>query len=88
MSGESIRFDDPVQAEASAETTEALARLDQLLRRALLALGRAGESDCACRLAAEAWSVLRRGRPGDAERYTALLHRLTAAQHRQRRYPT
>ena len=76
------------QRDASAEISEALLRLDGLLRRALIALGRAGEADCACRLAAEAWSALRRDRAEEAERYTALLHRLTAAEHIQRRHPT
>ena len=77
-----------LQAEASAGMPESLARLDGLLRRALIALGHAGERDCACRLAAEAWSVLRRDRLGEAERYTALLHHLTAAKHLQRRHST
>ncbi|MGH7089076.1 MAG: hypothetical protein ACREFQ_09270, partial [Stellaceae bacterium] len=60
---------------------ELLGRLDTLLRRALIALAKAGESDGACRLAAEAWSALRHERPHEAERYTGLLHRLTATEH-------
>jgi hypothetical protein len=88
MPDKSIHRGPALQAESSAEMPEALARLDGLLRRALIALGHVGESDCACRLAAEAWSVLRRDRPGEAERYTALLHRLTATKHAQRRHPT
>jgi hypothetical protein len=70
---------------ASAQSAEALAKLDDLLRKALLALGSAGQTDLACRLAAEAWNLLRREMPREAERYSGLLHRLTATKHRQGR---
>jgi hypothetical protein len=69
-----------MRPDAAAEPLEAL-RLDGLLRQALIALGQAGEQDHACRLAAEAWSLLRHDLPHEAERYTGLLHRLTATRH-------
>lgn len=69
-----------MRPDAAAEPPEAL-RLDGLLRRALIALGQAGEQDHACRLAAEAWSLLRHDLPREAERYTGLLHRLTVTKH-------
>lgn len=71
----------PVQTGAADEPSEMLRSLDGLLRRALIALGEAGERDHACRLAAEAWSLLRHDLPREAERYTGLLHRLTATRH-------
>lgn len=66
---------------------ERLMKLDALLRHALLALGAAGQTDLACRIAAAAWSLLRQEMPRDAERYTGLLHRLTATKHPPRRPP-
>jgi hypothetical protein len=72
-----------METDATAEPTAILGRLDGLLRRALIALSEAGETDRACRLAAEAWSVLRHDLPREAERYTGLLHRLTATHHRR-----
>jgi hypothetical protein len=69
----------------AAAPSDLVGKLDGLLRRALIVLGEAGEADCACRLAAEAWSVLRHDLPREAERYTGLLHRLTATRHPHRR---
>jgi hypothetical protein len=59
-------------------------KLDAVLRRALLALGATGETDRACRLAAEAWSILRHEMPRQAELHNALLHRLTTMNHRRK----
>ncbi len=70
---------------AQACAAEHLAGLDELLREALLALGAAGQSDLACRIAAAAWSLLRREMPHAAQRYNGLLHRLTATPHQQRK---
>jgi len=51
--------------------------LTRLLVQALLALGRAGAADEACRIAARGWSLLRHQHPREAERMTAALHTLT-----------
>jgi hypothetical protein len=41
------------------------------------ALGEKGEIDLACRIAAEAWAVLRERRPEEAEKLNGALHYLT-----------
>jgi hypothetical protein len=51
-----------------------------LLDRAVRALGRAGETDEAARIAAEAWWVLRDPAPDAARRLNATLHVLTLKQ--------
>jgi hypothetical protein len=51
--------------------------LGRLLDRAVRALGDAGEADVACRLAAEAWWLLREPCPRAARRLNATLHYLT-----------
>ncbi len=56
---------------------EPLALLNGLFIRALKALAKKGEADLACRIAAEAWSFLRRARPEEAERLNGALHALT-----------
>lgn len=43
-------------------------------------LGDAGHYEEACRLAAEAWSVLRTDWPQEAERFNSVLQYLTARQ--------
>ncbi|MGH3002876.1 MAG: hypothetical protein ACRDM1_09505 [Gaiellaceae bacterium] len=62
------------EAAGCAQTLESLARL---FDRAVRALGEQGESDAACRLAAEAWWLLREPCPAAARRLNATLHRLT-----------
>ncbi|MDE2167275.1 MAG: hypothetical protein KGJ66_13180 [Alphaproteobacteria bacterium] len=52
-------------------------RLNELLIRALKALGDEGQEDLACRIAAEAWSTLRRTHPAEAARLNGALHYLT-----------
>ncbi len=52
-------------------------RLGRLLDRAVRALGEAGESDAACRLAAEGWWLVREPAPRAARRLNATLHYLT-----------
>jgi hypothetical protein len=56
--------------------TEPLVRLTAVLTDALAALGAAGESEAACRLAGDAYSVLRREHPAQAHRINARMHRL------------
>jgi len=48
-----------------------------LLDRSVRALGEAGETDAACRLAAEGWWLLKEPAPGAARRLNATLHYLT-----------
>lgn len=50
--------------------------LNRLLARALRGLAEAGEGDAACRLAGEAWSLLRHRYPREAQRMNGLLHAL------------
>ncbi|HLI14386.1 MAG TPA: hypothetical protein VKY65_22550 [Alphaproteobacteria bacterium] len=54
-----------------------LPRLNGIFVRALKALGGTGQTDLACRLAAEAWSAIRNDHPGEAERLNKTLHYLT-----------
>ena len=82
MSQQSTICGERIVARHAGAASETASSLDRLLRRALLALGEAGQTDCACRLAAEAWSALRHERPRDAERYSGLLHFLTASKRR------
>ena len=56
---------------------ERLDRVGRLLDRAVRALGRAGETDAACRLAAEGWWLLKEPAPRAARRLNATLHSLT-----------
>ena len=56
-----------------------LTALVRLLDRALRELGDAGETERACRLAAEAFAALERNDPELAERFTGTLHHLTYA---------
>ncbi|MGH7001471.1 MAG: hypothetical protein ACREEA_08190 [Stellaceae bacterium] len=52
-------------------------RINELLIRALRALGDDGHTDLACRIAADAWSMLRRTHPGEAAKLNGALHYLT-----------
>ncbi|MDE2229638.1 MAG: hypothetical protein KGL11_11445 [Alphaproteobacteria bacterium] len=60
-----------------------LRSLNRLLIRALKALGDAGQTDLACRIAAEAWSSVRTARPQEAEKLNGALHYLTRSVHRK-----
>jgi hypothetical protein len=51
--------------------------LPGLLVVSLEKLAAAGEVEAACRLAGEAYVLLRHGDPRSAQRFNALLHRLT-----------
>jgi hypothetical protein len=51
--------------------------LPGLLVLSLEKLAAAGEMEAACRLAGEAYVLLRHGDPRGAQRFNALLHRLT-----------
>ncbi|MGH7118041.1 MAG: hypothetical protein ACREFP_03445 [Acetobacteraceae bacterium] len=59
-----------------ASNEEEIARLNEILREALLELAARGAADQSCRLAAAAWSALREHHEREAERLTALLHSL------------
>ncbi|MBX5476423.1 MAG: hypothetical protein IRZ18_04780 [Clostridia bacterium] len=65
----------PVDRPANGD--EAVAALNKLLAEALRALGDAGETDRACRLAASGWALLRETWPREAERLNGVLHYLT-----------
>ena len=56
---------------------DALHGVARLLGRSLRSLGEAGRSDEACRLAADAWVLLREVAPVEAARFAGLLHGLT-----------
>jgi uncharacterized protein (DUF2249 family) len=45
--------------------------------RALRQIGEGGDTDAACRLAAQGWSALRHDWPREAQRLNALMHALT-----------
>jgi uncharacterized protein (DUF2249 family) len=62
----------------------------RLLGRSLRALGEAGRSDEANRLAAEAWALLRDSAPTEADRLSGLMHGLArgSTTPRDRRSPT
>lgn len=60
-----------------ADAQAAVEAVNRVLVRALLALGAAGETDQACRLAAGAWSQLRHDYPREAERLNGAMHALT-----------
>lgn len=54
-----------------------LSPLNQILIRALKRIGEAGDTDAACRLSAEAWSLLRHDWPQEAQRLNGVMHFLT-----------
>ncbi|HRQ10992.1 MAG TPA: DUF2249 domain-containing protein [Trueperaceae bacterium] len=55
----------------------AIARLNKLFDSALKALGDAGQTDAACELAAQGWTLLRHQWPREGERLNGTLHYLT-----------
>jgi uncharacterized protein (DUF2249 family) len=54
-----------------------LCQLNRLLIRAVKALGDGGQTDLACRIAADAWAALRAELPQEAEKLNGALHYLT-----------
>jgi len=66
------------------DTADQLASLNRLFAQALLGMGDAGEIDAACRLAAQAWSLLRHDHPKEAKRLNDLMHNLTNPKRRVR----
>lgn len=70
--------------QTAAEADE-LRLLNRLLIRAVKALGDEGQTDLACRIAAEAWRVLRHERPAEAEKLNGALHYLTLKPSRQQK---
>lgn len=59
---------------------EAVGGLSRVLARALRELGASGETERACELAAEAWSLLRNVNEKEAERMNGVLHQLTSTK--------
>jgi uncharacterized protein (DUF2249 family) len=59
-----------------ADKTEPLDALTGILADALRGLAGAGQSEAACQLAGQAYAVLRREHPTEAQRINALMHRL------------
>jgi hypothetical protein len=59
------------------EAEAAIPELNRLFILALKRLGEAGETEAACRLAAQGWSLLRSEQPQDAQRLNGVLHYLT-----------
>jgi hypothetical protein len=59
--------------------------LNRLFITALLRLGDVGETDAACRLAAQGWSLLRHKQPREAERLNGVLHNLTSPKRNSRK---
>lgn len=72
------------RADTHMDTPEPLASLDRLFIQALLRLGDAEDTDFACRLAAQAWSLLRHDYPREARRLNDVLHGLTNPRRRSR----
>ena len=64
---------------AGVRTQRAIDEFTKLCKfnNALKALGDKGETDLACRIAAEAWSAIRQTWPGEAEKLNGALHYLT-----------
>lgn len=69
-----------MSANQTAVGPETLKALNRILARALRSLGEGGESEQACNMAAEAWSLLREVEPKEAERMNGLLHYLTSTK--------
>jgi hypothetical protein len=59
------------------ESHDDITALNLLFIETLKRLGEAGETDAACRLAAQGWSLLRHDRPKEAQRLNGVLHYLT-----------
>lgn len=64
-----------------------LRSLNRLLIRALKSLGDEGKTDVACRIAADAWSLIRKVDPEEAERLNGALHYLTRPTNRKEKEP-
>lgn len=67
---------------STAASTRSLPDITRLFIRALKALGDSGETDLACRIAAEAWSLMRSDYPREAEKLNGALHYLTRPSNR------
>ncbi len=65
-----------------------LRRFNRLLIRALKALGDADQVELACRIAADAWSSMRRIHPDEAEKLNGVLHYLTLRNRPTEKEPT
>ena len=59
------------------DAPDPIVRLNRLFAQALLHMGDAEETDSACRLAAQGWSLLRHQYPREAERLNGVMHNLT-----------
>ena len=65
------------------DDADTLERLGRLFDRAVRELGAAGHTDAACRLAAEAWWLVKEPAPRTARRLNATLHYLTVHPRKQ-----
>jgi len=63
-------------ADSSGSPADPISETTDVLVRALRALGNAGQSDTASRLAARAWWVLKSQHPREAERLNGISHYL------------
>lgn len=59
---------------------ETLKELNRILASSLRELGKVGETEKACELAAQAWSLLREVDGKEAERMNGVLHQLTSTK--------
>lgn len=59
--------------------------LNRLFAQALLRMGDTGETDAACPLAAQGWSLPRHERPKEAERLNGVMHNLTSPRRSSRK---
>lgn len=75
---------DGTESVAAGEASE-LRLINRQLIRAVKALGDAGQTDLACRIAAEAWRILRHGYKEDAEKLNGVLHYLTLKPTKQQK---
>lgn len=57
--------------------TGPLTPLSDVFLKSLYALADAGQTEAACRFAAQAYVLLRQSHPGEARRFDVLLHRVT-----------
>jgi uncharacterized protein (DUF2249 family) len=72
----------PLTPETNADE---LRRVNRLLIRAVRALGNEGQTELACRIAAEAWAALRKAHPEEAERLNGALHYLTRLNRKEQK---
>lgn len=72
------------EVKANVEPAAVIAALNRLFMQALLQVGDSGDTDAACRLAAQGWSLLRHEWPREAERLNGVMHSLTGPRRTKR----